>query len=215
LYSSVQPETTDSLLGIAGSYQGLNQSQKAIEYYQKALAKSPNNSDIAYSIGALYANAQDYNEAKNYFQKALQANPENLNAKEALMDMNDVISQNNVQEAAKLLDEQKYDEALALLNGALTVNPNNPDAYFYRASVYDAQNKPQLAINDYKKSLQYNSNQDVTYYLIAVDYDNLNNQTSALEYYKKFLDLYKTDDEYLQYVKARIPEIEADLKQEK
>lgn len=129
--------------------------------------------------------------------------------------MNEVISQNNVQDAAKLVEEQKYDEALSLLNKALTDNPKNADAYYYRASVYDAQNKPQLAVNDYKKSLEFNNNQDVTYYLIAIDYDNMNNLTSALEYYKKFINVYKTDDEYSQYVKARIPEIESTIKQEK
>ena len=35
------------------------------------------------------------------------------------------------------------------------------------------------------------------------------------EYYKKFINVYKTDDEYSQYVKARIPEIESTIKQEK
>ena len=215
LYNSIQPATTDTLLGIAGAYQGLNQNDKALEYYQKALQSSPNNSDIAYSVGALYANAENYTEAKKYFQRAVQVNPSNTNAKEALLDMNEVISQNNVQDAAKLVEEQKYDEALSLLNKALTDNPKNADAYYYRASVYDAQNKPQLAVNDYKKSLEFNNNQDVTYYLIAIDYDNMNNLTSALEYYKKFINVYKTDDEYSQYVKARIPEIESTIKQEK
>lgn len=215
LYNSIQPATTDTLLGIAGAYQGLNQNDKALEYYQKALQSSPNNSDIAYSVGALYANAENYTEAKKYFQRAVQVNPSNTNAKEALLDMNEVISQNNVQDATKLVEEQKYDEALSLLNKALTDNPKNADAYYYRASVYDAQNKPQLAVNDYKKSLEFNNNQDVTYYLIAIDYDNMNNLTSALEYYKKFINVYKTDDEYSQYVKARIPEIESTIKQEK
>ncbi|MCM1265120.1 MAG: tetratricopeptide repeat protein [Candidatus Gastranaerophilales bacterium] len=211
LYSSVDPQTTDSLLGIAGAYQGLNQTDKALEYYKKALHSSPTNSDIAYSIGAIYANSENYTEARKYFEQAVQLNPSHLNAKDALLDMKDVISQNNVQSAAKLLEEQKYDEALVLLNKSLADNPQNADAYFYRASVYDAKNKHQLAINDYKKSLQYNSNQDVTYYLIAIDYENMNNVIAALEYYKKFLNVYKQDDEYSQYVKARIPEIEADI----
>lgn len=211
LYLSVNPQTTDSLLGIAGAYQNLQQTDKALEYYKKALKSSPTNSDIAYSIGAIYANAENYTEARRYFEQAVQLNPSNLNAKDALLDMKDVISQNNVQSAVKLIEEQKYDEALMLLNKALTDNPQNSDAYFYRASVYDTKNKYQLAINDYKKSLQYNDNQDVTYYLIAIDYENMNNVLSALEYYKKFLNVYKQDDEYSQYVKARIPEIEADI----
>lgn len=213
LYSSI-PETTDTILGIAGAYQGLKQDDKALEYYLKAFETAPNNSDIAYSIGAIYANSQNYKEAKKYFQKSADLNPNNTMAKEGVLDMNDVLSQNDVLDAVKLVEEKNYEEALKLLNQALVSNPKNPDAYYYRASIYDAQNKYQLAIENYKKSLEYNNNQDVTYYLIAIDYENLNNHKEALGYYKKFLDLYKTDDEYSQYVKARIPEIETELNPE-
>ncbi|MCR5266211.1 MAG: tetratricopeptide repeat protein [Cyanobacteria bacterium RUI128] len=210
LYSSL-PESVDTILGIAGAYQGLKQEDKALECYLKAFQLSPNNSDIAYSIGAIYANEQKYEEAKKYFQKSAQLNPSNTMAKEGVADMNDVLSQNNVLEAVKLFDAKKYDQALTLLDTAISQNAANPDAYFYRASIYDAQNKAQLAIDNYKKSLEYNKNQDVTYYLIAIDYENLNKPKDALGYYKKFLEVYKNDDEYSQYVKGRIPEIEAEL----
>lgn len=209
LYSSL-PETTDTLLGMAGAYQGLKDENSALKCYQKALYLNPNNSDIAYSMGAIYANAQDYEEAKKFFEKALSINPQNTMAKEGVADMNDVLSQNNVVEAVKLLDNKEYDKSLELLNKAISQNPNNADAYYYRASIYDAQSKAQLAIDNYKKSLEFNKNQDVTYYLIAIDYENLNKPKEALGYYKKFLEVYKKDDEYSQYVKARIPEIEAE-----
>ena len=210
LYKSL-PESTDTLLGIAGAYQGLKQEENALEYYKKAFETSPKNSDIAYSIGAIYANNQDYNEAKKYFQKSAELNPFNTMAKEGIADMNEVISQNSVVDAVKLLDEKDYEKALSLLNQALTNNPNNPDAYYYKGAIYDAQNKFQPAIDSYKKSLEFNPNQDVTYYLIAIDYENLKNPKEALGYYKKFLELYKNDDEYSKYVKARIPEIEEEL----
>jgi len=207
LYQSL-PQTTDTLLGLAGAYQGLKDEDKALECYQKAFDLSPSNSDIAYSIGALYANRENYTEAKTYFDKAVKLNPNNTSAKEALMDMQDVLSQGAVINASKLIEEQKYFDALAELNKAIADNPKNADAYYYKASVYDIQKKYQKAIENYKKSLELNPQQDVTYYLIAIDYENLNSPKTALTYYKKFLELYKTDDEYSQYVKARIPEIE-------
>lgn len=211
-YSSVSEQSTDVLLGIAGSYQGLKQMDKALEYYKKALALAPTNSDIAYNIGAIYVNNQNYNEAKNYFERALKLNPNNVNAKEALLDMKEVISQTSVQDAVALIEHQQYDDALKLLNKALAEDPNNPDAYYYRATVYDAKTNYLLAINDYKKSLKFNPNQPVTNYLIAIDYENLKDIKSALEYYQRFLKDYDKDDEYSQYVKARIPEIEDELR---
>lgn len=207
LYSSL-PQSTDTLLGLAGAYQGLKNEEKALECYVKALELSPNNSDIAYSIGALYANKENYSEAKKYFAKSLELNPDNKTAKDGLEDMNDVLSQNSVIDAVKLFDEKKYFDALVILNKAIENNPKNADAYYYKGSIYDAQGKYQSAIEHYKKSLEYNPNQDVTYYLIAIDYENLNKPQDALGYYKKFIEVYKTDDEYSQYVKARIPEIE-------
>ena len=207
LYESL-PATTDTLLGLASSYQALKNDEKALEYYKKAFEKALTNADIAYSIGAIYANKEDYANAKTYFQKAVTINPNNTNAKEALLDMQEVLSQDAVVKASQLVDAQKYAEALPILNKAIQDNPKNADAYYYRASVYDAQKKYQPAIADYKKSLELNPQQDVTYYLIAIDYENLNSPKSALTYYKKFLEVYKTDDEYSQYVKARIPEIE-------
>ena len=210
LYSTV-PETVETLLGIASSYQGLKQSDKALEYYEKAFEADPKNSDIAYSIGAIYANTENYDKAKTYFEKSVQLNPDNTLAKEGVADMNDVISQNSVVQAVALIDNQQLDDALVLLNKALIANPKNADAYFYKGSIYDTQKKSEQAIDSYKKSLEYNSQQDVTYYLIAIDYENLNNEKEALGYYKKFLEVYKSDDEYSQYVKARIPEIEENL----
>lgn len=212
LYSSVSEQSTDILLGLAGAYQGLKQPDKALEYYKKALAMSPSNADIAYSIGAIYVNMQRYNEAKTYFERTLALNPNNTMAKEALLDMKEVLSQTGVQDAVALIDHQQYDDALKLLNKALTENPNNPDAYYYRATVYDAKTNYLLAINDYKKSLKLNPDQPVTNYLIAIDYDNLKDIKNALEYYQRFIKVYDKDDEYSQYVKARIPEIEDELK---
>ena len=212
LYSSISEQTTDILLGLAGAYQALKQFDNALNCYQKALQQSPKNSDIAYSIGAMYVNMQKYSDAKHYFEQALTLNPNNTNAKEALLDMKDVISQTHVQDAVALIEHQQYDDALKLLNKAISENSNNADAYYYRASIYDVKTNYILAINDYKKSMTLNTNQPVTNYLIAIDYENIKDIKSALEYYKKFLQVYTKDDEYSQYVKARIPEIEYELK---
>ena len=73
--------------------------------------------------------------------------------------------------------------------------------------IYDGKNQRNLAINDYKKAVQYNPEQYIANYLIAVDLDTLGQYKNALTYYKKFVSQYKTDDEYLKYTKARIQEL--------
>lgn len=207
LYSAMTPQTKDTLLGIAASYEGLQDSNNAIAYYKKALNIEPNNSDIAYSIGALYANKEDWYNAKTYLQKAVSLNPNNKDASAALTDIKKVTSQIQVQKGADLFNSSKFDDALKSFNQAILDDATNSDAYYYRAMIYDGKNQRNLAINDYKKAVQYNPEQYIANYLIAVDLDTLGQYKNALTYYKKFVSQYKTDDEYLKYTKARIQEL--------
>lgn len=207
LYSAITPQTKESLLGIAASYEGLQDSPNAIVYYKKALNLEPNNADIAYSIGALYANKEDWYNAKSYLQKSVSLNPNNKDAVSALSDIKKVTSQIQVQKGAELFNASKHDEALKALNQAIIDDNTNSDAYYYRGMVYDAKNQRNLAINDYKKAVEYNPEQHIIHYLIAVDYDTLGQYKTANTFYKKFASLYSTDDDYLKYTKTRIQEL--------
>ena len=207
LYSAINPQTKDSLLGIAASYEGLQDTTNAITYYKKALNLEPNNADIAYSIGALYANKEDWYNAKSYLQKAVKLNPGNKDAVSALTDISKVTSQIQLQKGAELFNASNYEDALKAFNQAIIDNNTNSDAYYYRAMVYDAKNQRNLAINDYKKAIQYNPEQHIVNYLIAVDFDTLSQYKTALSFYQKFISKYQTDDEYLKYAKSRIKEL--------
>lgn len=207
LYSAMQPQTKDTLLGIAASYEGLQDSENAIIYYKRALEIEPNNEDIAYTIGALYANKGDWNNSKSYLQKAVTLNPANKDANQALIDVKKVTSQIQVQKGAELYNAANYTEALKAFNQAISDDNKNSDAYYYRALVFDAQNQRQKAIDDYKKAIEYNPNQQIVNYLIAVDFDTLTQYKSAHDYYKRFIEQYKTDDEYFRYAQSRVKEL--------
>ena len=63
-----------STIGAAASYQSLNQPQKAIEYYKKALNINPNNKEIPYYLAVLYSDIKDWQNSKTYINKALALN---------------------------------------------------------------------------------------------------------------------------------------------
>lgn len=207
LYSAITPQTKDSILGIAASYEGLQDSANAIAYYKKALNLEPNNADIAYSIGALYANKEDWYNAKSYLQKAVTLNPNNKDAADALTDIKKVTSQIQVQKGAELLNSSKNEDALKAFNQAIIDDNTNSDAYYYRGMIYDGKSQRNLAINDYKKAIRFNPQQYMANYLIAVDYDTLGQYKEAHSFYKKFVSQYTTDDEYFKYAKSRIQEL--------
>jgi len=207
LYLSVTPPTEDSLIGAAASYQALNNTAKAIEYYKKALVINPNNKEIPYYLGVLYSDLKDWQNSKTYLQKALSINPNNKDAIELSKFINAEMSATQLNTAISLFDKGNYAQSLTLLTQLLNNDKQNPYIYYYRGMTYDALNKKSEAIKDYLETLKYTNEMPIVNYLIAVDYDTLGEIDKALEYYNYFLNTYKTQDEYSKYAALRIEEL--------
>lgn len=205
-YLTINPATEDSLIGIAASYQALENYNKAIEFYKKAQNISPKNAEIPYYIGYLYSEQQDWTNSETYLKKALELNP-NSQAKELLS----YVLQNStigvLNDGIKLFESNKFSEALSKFNDVLKKEPNNAYAYYYRALIYDEQKNAKLAINDYLNVLKNSNDLPIANYMLAVDYDGLENYKEAFRYYNQFISSYTTDDEYLKYAKSRLEEL--------
>lgn len=171
-YLAVTPATTDSLLGIAASYQALENFDKAIEYYKKAELVAPKNADIPYYIGYLLSEQQKWDEAEAYLKKSININPES-EAKNLLSYVMQNFTINELNNGISLFETKNIESALTKFNEVIKRDANNLFAYYYRGLIYDEQNKYKLAVEDYNK----------------------------------FLSGYTTDDEYSQYIKARIEEL--------
>ena len=170
----------------------------------------PKNVETAYFTALAYANDNDYANAKLYAKKALAINPQHKSTKDLLAYVTEQESTAKMDEALSLIEKQQYTQALTVLNNVIKSDAQNADAYYYRATVYDAQKKYQLAINDYKKALQYNPKLTITNYSIAIDYDYLAQYSNALEYYKKYLSETKKaaeTNDYTRYSQKRIQEL--------
>ena len=171
-YLAVSPATEDSLLGVAASYQSLEDFENAIVYYKKAMEISPKNAEIPYYIGYLYSEQQKWKDAENFLKKSIALNPE-CEAKNLLPYVMQNFTLAEYNEAVNLFEKNQFEAALTKFNEVVKNETNNAFAYYYRGLIYDEQKKYGLAINDYKK----------------------------------FLSIYTADDEYLQYIKARIEEL--------
>ncbi|MBQ7765031.1 tetratricopeptide repeat protein [bacterium] len=171
-YMSITPASEDSLLGIAASYQALENYNQAIEYYKKAMAISSKNAEIPYYIGYLFSEQQKWDLASEYLKKSLLINPES-EAKNLLPYVMQNLTLAEYTEAVSLFEKNEFESALTKFNEVLKKEVNNAFAYYYRGLIYDEQKKYKLAMDDYNK----------------------------------FLSIYTTDDEYLQYIKARVEEL--------
>lgn len=171
-YLEISPPTEDSILGIAASYQALENFNKAIEYYKKAEVINSKNAEIPYYIGYLYSELQKWADAEIYLKKAISLNPES-EAKNLLSYVMQNFTLAEFDEAVGLFEKNDFESALTKLNNVIKKQADNVFAYYYRGLIYDEQKKYKLAVDDYNK----------------------------------FMSIYKTDDEYLQYVKARTEEL--------
>ena len=205
-YMSINPPTEDSLLGIASSYQALEDYNNAILYYKKAEGLNPKNSEIPYYIGYLYSEQQNWSQAETYLKKAVTLNPQS-EAKNLLSYVSQNLSVNTLNEGIDLYEKQNYQTALVKFNEVLKKEPNNAFAHYYRGLIYDEQKQTKLAITDYLSVIKNSEEFPIANYMLGVDYDSLNNYKDAFKYYKIFTEKYTTDDEYLKYAKERMVEL--------
>jgi tetratricopeptide (TPR) repeat protein len=171
-YLAVNPATEDSLLGVAASYQSLEDFDNAIVYYKKAMQVAPKNAEIPYYIGYLYSEQQKWKDAENFLKKSIALNPE-CEAKNLLPYVMQNFTLAEYNEAVNLFEKNQFEAALTKFNEVVKNETNNAFAYYYRGLIYDEQKKYKLAVEDYNK----------------------------------FMSVYTTNDEYLQYIKARVEEL--------
>ena len=206
-YLEIKPETENTMLGVAASYQALNDYDNAIAYYKKAQALNAKNAEIPYYIGYLYSEQQKWTEAETYLKKAIALNPES-EAKNLLSYVQQNGTLGVLNSAIELYEKQDYTNALAKFNEVLKKETNNAYAYYYRGLIYDEQKQPKQAIADYLNVLKNSKDFPIANYMAAVDYDGMENYKEAFKYYKKFISEYTTNDEYLRYAKDRMKELE-------
>ncbi len=205
-YLAISPATEDSMIGVAASYQAMENYDKAIEYYRKAEQINPKNAEIPYYIGYLYSEQQKWMEAETYLKKAVSLNPES-EAKNLLTYVLQNYSLASLNDGISLFEKNDFQAALTKFNEVIKKEANNAYAYYYRGLIYDEQNKRQLAINEYLNVLKYSKELPIANYMLAVDYDTLEKYKEAYKYYNIFISSYTTDDEYLKYAKSRVEEL--------
>lgn len=206
-YLEISPATENTMLGVAASYQALNDYDNAILYYKKAEVLNAKNAEIPYYIGYLYSELQKWTEAETYLKKALSLNPES-DAKQLLSYVQQNGTLGILNSGIELFEKQDFTNALSKFNEVLKKESNNAYAYYYRALIYDEQKQPKSAIADYLNVIKNSKDFPIANYMIAVDYDGLENYKEAFKYYKQFVSVYSTDDEYLKYAKDRMKELE-------
>lgn len=158
-YLSLDSATEDSMLGVAASYQALEDYNNAIEYYKKAEQINPKNAEIPYYIGYLYSEKQNWKDAENYLKKSIALNPES-EAKNLLNYVVQNLSLADYNDAIALYEKQDFETALTKLNILIKNGTNNAFVYYYRGLILDEQKKYKAAVDDYNKFMSVYTTDD-------------------------------------------------------
>lgn len=148
---------------------------EAIAAFEKILSASPSNLDVINVLGQLYIKAGKSKAAYDVSTKGL-----------AISKNDDNIAINKAKAAISL---GKMDEAITLMEAAIARDPGFFMPYAVKANALDEQNKIQLAIGMYSKSIQLAPNYPNNYYYRGVDFATISRYPQAIQDYTKAIEL--------------------------
>lgn len=175
----------------------------ALDYFKKAINTDPNFSDAFFYQGLILYLSEDIKLALESFNQFAQLKPGSTRGKTYIAKCKYALglraeSLNKKEEAAAC-----FDEAMALLDSVLTVDPKSNEANKYKAYIF-------IERKDYQTALEYFNKVDEKEYdsedlrKIAQVYVSQKDFPKAYDYYKKSLAQDSTDENtYFEYGKAQ------------
>ncbi len=178
------------LEGVAGAYfqlgwlydVPLKDSAKALENYNQAIQRNPNDAQAHNNRGSVYSEQENYAAALADFNQAIKLNPNYVNA----------YSNRGVVYGK----QGNYAAALADLNQAIKLNPNYANAYYNRGNVYYKQGNYDAALADYNQAIQSNPNDAQAYNNRGGVYSEQGDYNAALVDYNQAIELNPNDVEF-------------------
>lgn len=155
--------------------------------------------DMLKGRSSYYFDVDEFLAGSDYFIE----NNKIKNAKELLiiaLDQHPRSSELLVQQAQVLSMQEKYAEALALIEEAENLEPSNKDLLLIRAEIMSGCDKHKEAIQLYLQYIEESDDKeylDVIYNDLAWEYETQNDYKNALECLKKALEFNKQDDSLL------------------
>ena len=208
---SANQENLYVILGMARANYFLNNKQKAFELLNKAMSLYPDNPDVFYYFAYIFYQEKDLTSARNYISKSLKINPEHNFSLKLLDAVNKLEADKYINQITSAIELQNFDEAMRLVNKAISIDGKNSTLFFHKGLIYIAMNNYAAATAPLYKAIELDKNNILAYYYLGVAFDNLSEGQNALENYKKFVDYLPQDDygqsEILNNAKLRIEKL--------
>ncbi|MFY0652381.1 MAG: tetratricopeptide repeat protein [Cyclobacteriaceae bacterium] len=196
----------------AQSFAKLEERQKAMEDFDKAMVENPNESVYNINRGLYYLELTDTLAAKNDFIRALKKRPGNKTALYNLAKISTVEERETLNkelyednEVSVIFSQRAYEKflrgeyrsALRDYDSALYWMPKNAEDLMNRGIIKSRLKRPVSAIKDFDKSLKLNKSLVRNYYLIGNAFQTLRKYEDAITYYDFYLNYAAADAQVL------------------
>ncbi|MDJ0578705.1 serine protease [Crocosphaera sp.] len=194
----------DSAYGQRGDVRlQLKDYQGALEDYNEAIRRNPNNGDHYVGRGDYYAQTNQAEKAQADYKKAIEAYSETLKTDPKYPNQVAFVYSNRAKVYRKLKNNQA---AIADYSKAITLTTNNPKSfYIFRGSLYSEIKEHKLAIKDFSKVIELEPNSPGSYVFRGLEYLKIKNIQAAIEDYSKIIELNQkaADPQYFDYYTFR------------
>ena len=94
-----------------------------------------------------------------------------------------------IRHARILGNSKKYYEALEMLNNIQLIESANVDIFVSKAEIYSLMDKHKMAIEEYKKAIEFSEQTEELYSSIAFEYESMSDYDNAIKYLKQAIDV--------------------------
>ncbi|HEY6838753.1 MAG TPA: tetratricopeptide repeat protein [Geobacteraceae bacterium] len=173
----ITPDDPDLLNKLALAYYFKKKYELAEQRYLRALKIKPEFSEARNNLGVNYLQMGRWDSAIQQFKLAI----------------DDIFfrdqEQANINLALAYLGKGDHSSALAVIRGVVTANPRNVLGHLHFGRIYFAMDKPELAIDEYRKALDLNKNFAMAHYQLALAYLKIKERTLAKNSFKEVMRL--------------------------
>lgn len=207
VYQQIEPKGADTYYAIANCYRQLGDFKNAILNYKKSLEINPNDSETYYALGVTYLEGNNQKKAKEAFTLSVQKNSKNIKSKKMLSYIEQKEIASNIDKAYAAYEKKDYKGALAILNSAVEIFPNDFKVFYYRGLTKEALGDYKGAISDFRETVKIDRNYAVAYFKLGENLEKINKKKEALYMYEKFLGAENIDENLARIAEQRITEL--------
>ncbi len=155
-----------------------------LKSFKKLIKLYPNNFFSYYELGKLYNQLQQFEKAEEYLSKADRLSKNNLSSKDP--PLGSKVKYDILIELANALSKQnKFSEAIAILERAKKMDPQKTNAYNKRGNIHDKKKEYTKAKREYIKAKKINKRDPESYKNIANQFFKKNKNLDALSELKE------------------------------